>query len=400
MKIKNGTIASESADEIFDYYNSEFQKKYGSDFSVKKGGLLDSLLNVIIQTELDIQSAIIELSKLFSPDNVELNLQDAMFERIGVHRLGAGAAGFKKEILSDTVIKVEAKQILIRSKSDGSEFYNSDNFITNSVYKHPPTYFNLFDDFEIKLIQNGDFGIISEDEEFNIVYAPVGILTLSDKPAENIVSGADRELDEDYKKRYNNSKSLNSSATYSANFSNLSIYTGPNLKIIDRNINRLYSAGTVEIIAKHNTTDKIFASAIADTFGLGISYIGNTEEELTDLKGNHFKVRFSNASDVTIDLSLNIKISENYDSQSVINTVKNSIVNYASAKYKLGDLIYANEFAIPVMMVEGVISADNLLIKKADMELFQDKLVLSDYEYPNFDVLNITISEEVSSEDN
>jgi len=34
-----------------------------------------------------------------------------------------------------------------------------------SVYKHPPTYFNLFDDFEIKLIQNGDFGIISEDEE-------------------------------------------------------------------------------------------------------------------------------------------------------------------------------------------------------------------------------------------
>ncbi len=390
MKIKNGTIASESADEIFDYYNSEFQKKYGSDFSVKKGGLLDSLLNVIIQTELDIQSAIIELSKLFSPDNVELNLQDAMFERIGVHRLGAGAAGFKKEILSDTVIKVEAKQILIRSKSDGSEFYNSDNFITNSS-GITPVYF--------KSVENKKSNI-SEDEEFNIVYAPVGILTLSDKPAENIVSGADRELDEDYKKRYNNSKSLNSSATYSANFSNLSIYTGPNLKIIDRNINRLYSAGTVEIIAKHNTTDKIFASAIADTFGLGISYIGNTEEELTDLKGNHFKVRFSNASDVTIDLSLNIKISENYDSQSVINTVKNSIVNYASAKYKLGDLIYANEFAIPVMMVEGVISADNLLIKKSDMELFQDKLVLSDYEYPNFDVLNITISEEVSSEDN
>ena len=339
MKIKNGTIASESADEIFDYYNSEFQKKYGSDFSVKKGGLLDSLLNVIIQTELDIQSAIIELSKLFSPDNVELNLQDAMFERIGVHRLGAGAAGFKKEILSDTVIKVEAKQILIRSKSDGSEFYNSDNFITNSS-GITPVYF--------KSVENKKSNI-SEDEEFNIVYAPVGILTLSDKPAENIVSGADRELDEDYKKRYNNSKSLNSSATYSANFSNLSIYTGPNLKIIDRNINRLYSAGTVEIIAKHNTTDKIFASAIADTFGLGISYIGNTEEELTDLKGNHFKVRFSNASDVTIDLSLNIKISENYDSQSVINTVKNSIVNYASAKYKLGDLIYANVLFLPII---------------------------------------------------
>lgn len=385
MDIQNDIIISENKEEIISAYAEALKLKYGSNFRIKKDGILNSLINLAVSAELELQDNILKIADCFNPHKVRGFRQDAMYERLGIYRLAPAHTKFCKNIISDYVCSVKPGEIRIRSSAGGKEFYNTGSFTTDESGITPVE----FKSVECGLVE------VSADEVFNIVYAPTGILDISGSPAVNISLGTGKESDEAYEQRYKDLKFINARATYSANVSNLKKYTNGNIKIFDKNNKHALDEGVVEIVAKYDVSDTQFASAVANTFGAGILFTGTTEVVLYDVTGAPFSVRFTKAQDVSVVISLELRVIEGYSFEEIKDSAKAKIMQYIENKYTLGSVIYVNELTIPVLQIDGVETVTNIQIKRESGDSYSQTVILSDYELPLFSAQNILISEEV-----
>ena len=385
MDIQNDIIISEGREDIISAYAEALKLKYGNNFRIKKDGILNSLINLAVSAELELQDNILEIADCFNPHTVRGFRQDAMYERLGIYRLAPAPTKFFKNIISDYVFSVKPGEIRIRSSLGGKEFYNADSFTTDESGITPVE----FQSVECGLVE------VSADEAFNIVYAPTGISDISGSPAVNISLGTDRESDKEYEQRYKDLKFINARATYSANISNLKKYTHENIKIFDKNTKHALDEGVVEIVAKYDVSDSQFASAVANTFGAGILFTGTTEVVLNDVTGAPFSVRFTKAQDVPVVISLELRVIEGCSFEEIKDLAKTKIMQYIENKYTLGSVIYVNELTVPVLQIDGVETVTNIQIKRESDVSYSQTVVLSDYELPVFSTQNILISEEV-----
>lgn len=385
MDIKNDVIISETKEDIVSVYEDALKLKYGANFRIKKDGILYSIINLAVESELELQDNIMKIADSFNPHAVTGFRQDAMYERLGIYRLAPVSTKFFKNIISDFVCSVKAGEICIRSSSNGKEFFNVNSFTTD---------ISGVTQVEFKAVECG-LVEVSACDVFNIVYAPTGISAVSESPAVNISFGSDKETDEDYKKRYQDLKFLNARATYSANISNLKKYTHEHIKIFDKNTKRSLDEGVVEIIAKYDVSDIQFASAIANTFGTGILFVGTTEVILNDIAGTTYTVRFTKAQDVPVVIKLVLRLMTGYLFEEIRNIAQAKIMQYLEDKYTLGSVIYANELIIPVLQIDGVETVTDIQIKRENDESYSQTINLSDYELPVFTAQNIQILEEV-----
>ena len=167
------------------------------------------------------------------------------------------------------------------------------------------------------------------------------------------------------------------------------------LRIIDKKTDNEYEAGTLKIIAKHNTTDQNFAAAIFDTVADGIDLLGNNSATVTDNAGQTVTINWQNAKDIAIDIQGTITVRDGYYPNTVIANAKQNILKYIQNRvFGLQSIIYATEFIIPIYQTDGVDAVIGVQIKEHSQSAFVDNITLELDEVPQFVLENISLIEQ------
>ena len=262
MKIDETGISITDLEQSLKNFENHLKNKFGSDFSIKPEGVIDNIATTSGLLKNDIQEQIAIIATQFDPESVEGIWQDALYERIGVTRLEAQKSTFVLKVQGAANLVCNARSMTIRSKSDNNEFENISEFTTDE---------NGVALADFQCVIDGPIEVKPTDE-FLIVTAPDGITSVVQADDLQFSIGRERESDNEFRIRFRNSKALNAKATRNACLANLSKYVDniAFLNIIDKNVDETFAPGTIKIIAHHNTTDNIFASAILDTVAIGI----------------------------------------------------------------------------------------------------------------------------------
>ena len=387
MNIDDKGVQLSTLSDILDAYELALQSKYGADFYIKPEGVIDNIAESAGFQEMSLQDQIAFLAKQFDPETAEGVWQDKLYERINVYRLQAEPTVFTKGILGTAGYAGAASSITIRNEATGDEFVN-----TNAYTIEDNGSVNV--DFECVI--TGAITVNPADT-FLIVEAPNEVTGISQENAVNIATGRDVESDDEFRIRFRSAKAINAKATRNANEANLSKYVDniAFLKIIDKKTDNTYEAGTLKIIAKHNTTNQNFAQAIFDTVADGIELLGDDSAVVTDNSKQSVTVKWQNAEEVPVDITGVITVRDGYYPNTVIANAKQNILNYIQQRvFGLQSIIYATEFIIPIYQTEGVDAVISVQIKEHSSASYVDNILLELDQVPEFTLANITLTEQ------
>lgn len=387
MIIDDKGIQLSTLSDILDAFELRLQSKYGADFYIKPEGYIDNIATSSGFQEMSLQDQIAFLAKQFDPETAEGIWQDKLYERINVYRLPATSTVFTKVILGTAGYQGTAGSITIRNEATGDEFTNTKAYTiedTGSV------------NVDFQCVITGTITVNASDS-FQIVEAPDEVTGVSSDNATDIATGRERESDDDFRIRFRTAKAINAKATRNANEANLSKYVNniAFLRIIDKKTDNEYEAGTLKIIAKHNTTDQNFAAAIFDTVADGIDLLGNNSATVTDNAGQTVTINWQNAKDIAIDIQGTITVRDGYYPNTVIANAKQNILKYIQNRvFGLQSIIYATEFIIPIYQTDGVDAVIGVQIKEHSQSALVDNITLELDEVPQFVLENISLIEQ------
>lgn len=385
MQIDNQGITLDTIQDIISADETQLQGTYGANFYIKPEGVIDNIFASAAFMEMDNQDQLAFLVKQFDPETAEGIWQDALYERIGVERLAAEPTRFNLRVVGTNGFSGVAGDITIRSDLTNEEFINTADYTldTNGAT------------LTFECVVPGAT-VVQTAETFKIVEAPNDVTGLATSGNTSIDIGRNRETDDEFRARFRQSKALDSKATRNANYANLLKYVDNEnyLSIYDKKNDNTMAAGTIEIVAKHNTTDEIFANAIFNTVADGIDFIGNTSVTLQDASNQNVEIKFNNATETPIEFNITANIKTGYVQQTVFDNAKQSIINYVNNThiFGLGSKIFATEFIVPLLNTEGISAVTDIEIKKTGDADYTDILTLTKYQVPTFDVSNITIT--------
>ena len=386
MKINDNEIVITTKQEILDELKTSLEDLYGASFYIKSGGVIDGFVNTVSDMEFDLQDNFLEIIKNYNPEDAVGIWQDALYERIGVKRLGPKKTVFTIGVLTEGKTSIKSGEIRIQGNNREKEFANMSDFTANS---------NGYTYVDFVAVEYGDVDVDSNDN-FSVISAPISVLDVDNTSIRDIQIGKDRESDDDFRIRFRQSKAINASATRYANVSNLSKFVDSDnhLNIIDKKSDNTSSPMEVKIVANPTVTDNIFAEAVFATVGAGIKMLGDTEIIIKDLSGRNVKVKFQKAKDINIESFIELNLAVGFNAEDVYEKLKENIISYAAQKdFGLGSIVYANEFVIPSLQTDGVNMVNNIKIKRVSDINWTD-IIHSDYdEIPVFSYSNITITE-------
>ena len=386
MEITNEGLTLSDLNDILNDAENTLQSTYGADFYIKPEGVIDNIFTSAGFMEMDLQEQIAFLIKQFDPESAEGVWQDALYERIGIQRFQAEPTTFQMRVLGVEGFNGVKGDITIRSDLTQEEYINTSDYIVTSN--------GAILTFEC--VVAGATNVL-ETETFKIVTSPEQITGLSTSNITNIDIGRDRETDDEFRIRFRSAKAYNSKATRNANIANLLKYVDNEvfLEILDKKNDVTFTAGTMEVIAKHNTTDEIFADAIFNTVADGIDLLGNTTINVQDNAGETVEIKFYKALEPEILFNIVVSLKNGYVQSTIFNNIKQSIINYTKNTHIFGlkSIIFATEFVVPILNTEGVAAVNSIQIKRSTDVNYADSLQMTQFEVPLFNSDNITISE-------
>ena len=164
---------------------------------------------------------------------------------------------------------------------------------------------------------------------------------------------------------------------------------------MDKKSDENFVAGTVKIIAYHNTTDNIFAEAIFNTIADGIELIGDTEITVRDTSDEPVVIRFQNAEEIELSITADVKVRSGYYANTVFNKAKENILKYIEERvFGLESIVYATEFIIPILETEGVEAVQSIKVKRNNIDQeFKDNVALTREQVPIFATERIVLNE-------
>mgnify|MGYP005755268427 CR=1 FL=1 len=387
MKIDDQGLEIDTIYNIIDKMENELKSLYGINFTIRPEGVIDNLASTFATLTQKIQTQIATLSREFDPESAADKYQDALYERIGVTRLEAQKSTFVLKVQGAANLVCNAHSMTIRSKSDNNEFENISEFTTDS---------DGIALVDFQCVIDGAIEVKSTDE-FLIVTAPDGITSVSQSDDLQFSIGRERESDNEFRIRFRNSKALNAKATRNANLANLSKYVDniAFLKIVDKKSDENFDAGTVKIIAYHNTTDNIFAEAIFNTIADGIELLGDTQITVRDASDEPVVIKFKNADEIELSITAEVKVRSGYYANTVFNKVKENILKYIDERvFGLESIVYATEFIIPILETDGVEAVQSIKVKRNGIdEDYQDNVSLTREQVPIFATERIVLNE-------
>ena len=377
MKIDFYGVSINSLQDYLSEQTEKFRKVFGSEFYIKPEGVIDNIITSMSLSKFLLLHQIAFYIKQISADTAEAEYQDAIFERIGLYRLPSSFTTFKKTIFGIPNTVIPANTLTLSQAITKEEFTNITEIFIDDSGKGTA---------QFKAEISGEI-IVNKNDNFEIIRnTSGGLISLCHEEAFDIETGNEEESDSEFRERFWNAQDTEAKCTRNALIQSLWKYVQhpQYLKVIDGNSDISIDAGKILIIAKPSVSDMDFAKVVLKNTLCGIKFLGNISVDVPLSNGMSREVKFQKAADIPLELNAVIKIKHGYYENSTVAEVCEKILEYIPVRaFGLGSTIYATEFILPILEVDGVEAVTSISVKKssdaeytANVELERDELPL------------------------
>ncbi len=385
MKINKQGLSLSNLNDLLENKEEQLSQIFGADFYIKPEGVVDNIATSLSFLEILFENSCSHLVKQFDPETADSEYLDDLYERIGLQRNENTKTRFTIEFIGNPGLQVAAGSLQIRMLSSGVLFSNSESFQFDSDGKAAVLFECLYP------------GIVSvnPDDDFELETVPDSSISAASSAVLNIITGVEQETDYSLRQRFHNVRNTSEKCSRNAVIKNLSAYVDDIsfLKVLDGNSDSSIQPGKILIIAKPNTDDQTFLNAINETVPGGVGFLGNTSITLTLSNGQDWFAAYEKADDVQIYLSVVLKVRSGYYSNTVFANVRKNILAYLNERiFGLNSTVYATEFIIPILEVDGVEAVTDIKVKRSSETSYSSSVSTLRNEIPVFSESNINIS--------
>lgn len=385
MEINSNGSSTNNFSQNLNENVEQMKTSLGSNFAIKAESVAANILTATSLMARDLEEQFAYLLKQFDPETAEEKFQDALYARLNLERIKYTPTTFKVTVSGVTGFSVGAEYFWLQDVSTNDLFFNSQEFVFDED-EQAEVVFEASRKGPVNVSKKTKFDILLEDENiFGIDFSTM----------REIQIGTYRESDSEFRKRFNAVMTSNKKSTRNAILANLSEKTGGRkfVSIYDCNSDSDIQEGCIQIIARPTVSDEEFGKLILDNVIAGINFLGNTTVDVPLSNGQTWEVKFQKATAVPVDLYIKTNLLQTYYENSIFHRVRNNILAYLETHvFGLKSPIWATEFIVPTLEVDGVSSVMEIQIKRHDDQTYTGSIFLARDEYPVFEYDNINLA--------
>lgn len=387
MIIDSNGITKSSLTDYLTFWTVELQKVCGSDFVIRKEGIVDNLATASSLTNLALEDVILYLAKNMNPYTAEGEYQDALYALIGLTRQYATFTTVTRTIQGTAGTFCDVGSI--RFKNIATE----DIFRLNTAVTigESGTALGSFTAIELGSID------LPSDANLEIIDAPQNIEAVYYTNDNITTLGDDYEDDSEFRLRWLATNSIRiGSGSEGGMRSSLLPLVGNNANNIKIRQNRnriIYNdipLHSMNIIVKSSESNENIANAIFENLTDGVGLEGTTVVTVKDVENQDVEIRFTRATSVPVYFNIRVILKNGFILSDVSDIIKNAIVENFS--YEVGERIVANDFYQYINSIDGIDYVTALEVSDED-DNYTSTLSLNYSEYGTVIVDNITVSE-------
>lgn len=385
MEINSNGLSTDNVLQNLSNDMNEMKKSLGNDFAIKPEGVASNIITATNLMARDFEEQLAFLIKQFDPETAEGEYQDALYMRLNLSRKVQSPTTFLLTLTGQPKSSIEADILWVQNVDTGDLFFNSTGFTFDELGRADVIFESACEE-DISLSSDSILtALVTEDLDVNFDFSTI----------KNITIGNLGESDSVFRERFHSIKEVNKKCTRNAILANLSDKTGGMqfVSIYDCNSDTDIAEGHVQIVARPTVSDAEFGKLILDNTIAGINFLGNTTVNVPLSNGQNWEVKFQKAKAIPIDLYIKTTIRQNYYENSIFHKVRNNILSYLESHvFGLKSTLWATEFIIPVLEIDGVASVTEIQIKRHDSQTYAGSIKLGRDEYPVFEYENVNLT--------
>jgi len=382
-----GATQSDLTTELTNFENS-LKTIYGSDFTIKKEGVIDNIAVTTSLNKLDIEDQIMFLTKQLNPYTAEGEFQDALYALIGLFRILASFTVVQRTVEGTPNTTIISGSLIISNSSTGDQFKLNDDCQLDSS----GIGIGSFTAEEIGAIDLPTSAIINILTPLSDV---VGVYYTSD----NVIDiGTNYEDDAMFRSSWLASSVKAGTNTSDGMFKALLsvVDNGNNIKIRMNRGELTYNdlaLHTMNIVLYSAHDDETIAKTIYSALTDGVGLDGNITEVVKDLSNQDVTIKFTRADVIDIYVKINPVFKPDYSLVSTSGTIKQAIINYGNTikKYTMGESVVANQFVATVNSIEGIEYINSIKVS-TNGTAWVDLVTMGANQVPVFSAVNITVN--------
>lgn len=349
MQIDETGFVKATLYNYLEYMTADIQENgtFGSNFTIKKEGVVDAILSSVSKVCLSIEDKIAFALKQINPYTAEGEWQDRLYALVGLSRERAKYTVVTRTISANANTTIGINELVFRTVQ-GDQFYLNTAVTTDSEGK----VVGSFTAYESGAIDcEGDLTVTSSPINANVigVYSESGSTT---------TIGRDYESDSEFRAKWiaTNSVMATSRTEGGLRTALLPLVENPkDLKIRQNRGTQTYldlALHTINVVLKSAESDNTIAKRILEYYPDGVGIAGTTTVTLQDSEGTNVDIKFTRASNIDISFKVEVVLNNGYSLADVINKIKSAIVD--NFNYFLGERIIANDFYAYINAIEGI----------------------------------------------
>ena len=387
MIIDSNGITKSSLTDYLTFWTVELQKVYGSNFVIRKEGIVDNLATASSLTNLALEDVILYLAKNMNPYTAEGEYQDALYALIGLTRQYATFTKVTRTIQGTAGTFCDVGSIRFKNIAT-EDIFRLNTAVTIGESGIALGSFTAIELGSIDLPSDANLEIIDAPQNIEAVYYT----------SDNITTlGDDYEDDSEFRLRWLATNSIRTgSGSEGGMRSSLLPLVGNNANNIKirQNRNRItyddIPLHSMNIVVKSSESNENIANAIFENLTDGVGLEGTTAVTVKDVENQDVEIRFTRATSVPVYFNIRVILKNGFILSDVSDIIKNAIVENFS--YEVGERIVANDFYQYINSIDGIDYVTALEVSDED-DNYTSTLSLNYSEYGTVIVDNITVSE-------
>jgi hypothetical protein len=388
MQINSTGFIKATLDNYLEYMTSVIQTEgtFGSDFTIKKEGVIDAILSTVSNACISLEDKFAFALKQLNPYTAEGQYQDKLYALIGLTRNYATNTVVTRTIEGTVGTEIGVNELVFET-SQGDQFYLNTAVTIGETGK----VVGSFTAYEA--------GSIACDEQnnLNIVEAPIGILGVYYSEGDETVIGDDFEDDTEFRARWIETNSVKGGNTEGGMYAALLPLANNSTKnlVIRQNRNTQtfleFPKHTMHITIKSAESNETIANTIFDNLMDGVGLYGDISVTVKDISGTDEIIQFSREVSTPVYFNVEIVLKQGYILPQVRDSIKKAIID--NFNYAMGEKVIANDFYQYINAIEGIDYVTTLEVS-LDGEDYYQTVDMEYNEFPTVIADNISIAED------
>lgn len=363
----DGFIMPEYEDVLADK-KIQIKKVFGTDIDLSDGSPMGMLARIWSEDQMENEQYAQEIYDSNFPNSASGISLDRLSAIAGVQR--------KQAQYAQAILTIQGQPGYLIEANTEFTTDNGDSFFTDEDTQ-------IGKDGTVQLITHSEDAAGYTNVEKNTIINPMNPVDEIESVTnlEPASGGADLETDLDLRNRLTtNLESLEGPTASGIRTAILNVDGVQGVTVQTNNSKETDSNGnppnTIHVFVTGGNPDDI-ATKLADTIAGGATTVGK-QQHIVNIYGNDVQVNFDVAINTTIYFKLDLDIDENFDRDSINQSVQDFINDF-----EMGTKIILNKLYTYLYDLTGIKTVNEILIKKNDTEFSSNNIQLENYEIAN-----------------